>query len=691
MSLLKEFKTRVSGIFQSLNMVQKAKDNTLDEADWKAISDAYKQQYKTELIADQAEFERLQAAQIEKNKVLEVLNGVEELNDNHGGENAEGGEGNNADGQQSASTIEEDHKGGQSAGQQQDVVAMVTRLANLVTIQTQQIKTMASKAAVDKPEGHTTLKVDAMGLGTNATHLFGIEHPMFSMSERWNKIAANPAVAATLSVGLKDEEKFQNTIQEFAISLKNRYATLQSENRLNPKILSENFTFTTSDLSDAKLGDQFVVRRQDQLIARIVMLNSVAALFPTRYNVQDRELITNAFFTEVTQGFQTGQIFKGGMSLQPEFGHVDDLMIKVQFGSMKEIERMYIGYLNTSGSDPIKWNMIEFALFGLYKQAMNEYNKRKIMGIAVKPESGKAAYYLTGSTGVIYTIIRYIHENKLLPHADDDTKTYTASTMLAVVKAFLEAVRETMPVDTNLDGFEIMLNANHKQWWKSCIRTTYGKETDFTGPDSYVNVVPDEDVKIRWCPNMGKLTFVLLEQPGNIQFLENIPGEPLAIKMKEDMEEVKAWSTFKEGTTASFVGKKFASRADLVANAYNLQQIFCNKPSVDLTADSTTIDGKENFWFETQSNTAAKALTDIENAVKGVAYIIECQGLTNPTTIAKSGKFANIKSAYTPTALHDYIMVILNTDGDGFLELERCVGGTRTVNSDLQPNIPGAR
>ena len=58
------------------------------------------------------------------------------------------------------------------------------------------------------------------------------------------------------------------------------------------------------------------------------------------------------------------------MSLQPEIGHVDDLMIKIQFTSMKEIERLYIGYLNTSGSDPIKWSMIEFTVMGLMKQAL---------------------------------------------------------------------------------------------------------------------------------------------------------------------------------------------------------------------------------------------------------------------------------------------------------------------------------
>ena len=35
-------------------------------------------------------------------------------------------------------------------------------------------------------------------------------------------------------------------------------------------------------------------------------------------------------------------------------------------------------------------------------------------------------------------------------------------------------------------------------------------------------------------------------------------------------------------------------------------------------------------------------------------------------------------------------MVILGNDGN-FRELERCVGGKRTINKELQPNVPGGR
>ncbi|MFR1239674.1 MAG: hypothetical protein ACLSDJ_00410 [Butyricimonas faecihominis] len=51
-------------------------------------------------------------------------------------------------------------------------------------------------------------------------------------------------------------------------------------------------------------------------------------------------------------------MFKGEFELKPEIGYVDDAMMKTIFKSMKWLERQYIGYLNTNGSDPVKWNMI---------------------------------------------------------------------------------------------------------------------------------------------------------------------------------------------------------------------------------------------------------------------------------------------------------------------------------------------
>ena len=96
------------------------------------------------------------------------------------------------------------------------------------------------------------------------------------------------------------------------------------------------------------------------------------------------------------------------------------------------------------------------------------------------------------------------------------------------------------------------------------------------------------------------------------------------------------------------------------------------------------------FWQITIENTKATVITDIKNAKPGVGYLIECGSKTNASKISKTGKFEDITADYTPTEEGDYILVLLNSKGN-FRELERCIGGVRTINTDLQPNLPGVR
>ncbi len=706
------FVEKLKALASKKNLTAKVKDGTMTEADWKEFADAYKQEYGTDLYADQAAHQTMEAAAKERNEIAALFNVPES------GSSAPAASQSNpvqptqpADPAASQSSPSQPAQPVDPAASQnptqpvqsaspeasqapaQNVVEQVRALITQNQTQAQQIATMQNRATPDIPAGNVSVQITPNGPGTTSSHLFGIENPIFSMDTRWNKIASNPKLKATLEDPTPEEEKsFQAEASQFGIKLKNRYQTLMSEHKLNPTVLNAEFSTNTSDLSAAGLGDQYLVRRMDALIARIITLDEVGSLFQTRYGIIDRELITNAIFTEVTQAFQKGNVFKGSMKLQPDLGYVDDIMIKVEFGSMKEIERLYIGYLNTNGSDPIKWGMIEFALLNLMKAAVNEYNVRKIMGIGVKPEAGVAGAALTSSTGVLYTLIRLFHENKINPHYDAAYATYDNLTFYDAVKAFKDDVLESLNAfDLDLKGKAIYLNKAHRPWWLTNMRTEFGKDMDFTGPQGYANIIPDTEIPIIWVPNMGNTKFMWFDIPGNIQFLENVPGELYAIKIKEDMEEVKAYSYAKEGTSAAYSGIKFSTKALMEANNYELQQIFMTKPITLLAADATTISGITNFWFGSIANAAATAITDITSAKKGRAYIIECTNLTNASTIAKAGKFATLTAAWTPTAVGDYIMVIINEAGTGFLELERCVAGVRTINTAIQPNVPGAR
>lgn len=664
------FKEKLKSVLELLQLGKKFEDKTLSQEDFNSIVAEYQKKYQTtlndDLAAEQAAKQTAkQAAEFQQmlNTIQSVIKGVDPASKEN--ENPE------EEQPQSNATLE----------------GILESLNGMRA----DFQALAKKPEEDKPTQTITVSpVSINGFGNTPKYLFGVEHPMFSMQDRWNKIAANPRAAAALPE--VDEQvdgvAFYKAAYGFAKSLKARYQYLQENKLLDaPALAAGKYATNYEGVDKAGVGDQFIVLRQDALIARVLQLRDMTQYFPVAYGYQDRGLVFNAFFDEVSQAYQTGEVFKGGMKIENHMGYVDDAMIKMEWGPMKELERKYIGYLNKEGSDPIKWTMIEYQLLNTLTTAQVEQNKRRMRGIYVKPEAGVAGSYLNAGTGILYTLLRYVHQYDIKPHVDEDYRSYTQATMLAAVQEFLADVRSTVTEDMDIDQHVIYLNKNHQGWWIKNVRTTYGKDTDFTGPMGALNVVPDTTTHIIWLPYLGQLPFMMLHQPGNLQFLEYIPGEMLAMKMQEQMEQVRAWSTWKEGCSASFTGRRFDSRDAMDKNAYEWQQIFINLFAATI---KDKVDGNDGFWQVTGATTTADTITDIVNAKNGVAYCIEAGVKEHLPKIAKSGKFANISDAFTASKVGDYIMVIIGNDGN-FRELERCVGGKRTINKELQPNVPGGR
>lgn len=669
------FREKLRKVLQLLDLSQKAADKQLASEDIAAIATRYQKEFQATLREDMDADSRQPMSQEEMNQLQALLAGIVPST-----EKTEG----TANSEESPVTQSEATPEG-ILELAKNVAKQNGELQKLVKTMTEQTAEDTAAAVVTTP---ATMRIN--GPGTTAKYLFGIEVPMFDMSKRWNKIAENPDYSST-NIEEGEEKSFFQEVSVFSKSLAKRYEYLNKNHLLDPvKLAAGEFATDFAGVGDAKVGDQYVIRRQDALIAHVLKARDLTQFFPIRYGIQDHDLVFNTFFDEVSQGWQEGEVWKGGMKLENEMGHVDDAMIKMKFGPMKKLERMYIGYLNKEGSDPIKWSLIEYCIVNSLETAQVEQNKRRIRGIYATPEKGVPSHFLNASTGIIYTLIRYCHENKILLHDDKTYRVYTKENMVDAVREFVADIIEKCTEDMDLDQHVIYLNSLHQTWWKEGCRAKYGKDLDFTGPDSYLNIVPDTTLHIKWLPYLGQSCLMFLDIPGNLQFLEYIPGEMMAFKAKDDMEMVKCWSTWKEGTAAAFLGRRFKTHEELVDNNYEWQQIFMNKPSVDVAADATVVDAKQGFWQVTSENTKATAITDIKNAKAGVGYLIECGSKTNASTISKSGKFADITANYTPTKEGDYILVLLNKDGN-FRELERCVGGVRTVNAVLQPNLPGVR
>lgn len=664
-------KEKLMSVIELLGFKQKFEDKSLTKDEFNSLVAEYQKKYQSTLTDDIASEQAAQQTAQQADEFQKMLNTIQSV--------LNGGEPSAA----------ADDNGEQQPAQQGN--ATLEGILEGIQGMRADIQAMGSNPAPDQPvQTINTVTLSVNGFANTPDYLFGVEHSLFSMKNRWNQIAANPRAAAALPE--VDEQvdgvAFYKEACNFAKSLKNRYQYLQQNKMLDAAALAKGTYATNYDgVDNAGLGDQFVVLRQDALIARVLQVRDLTQFFPVAYGYQDRGLVFNAFFDEVSQAYQSGEVFKGGMKIENHMGYVDDAMIKMEWGPMKELERKYIGYLNKEGSDPIKWTMIEYQLLNTLTTAQVEQNKRRMRGIYVKPEQGVAGSYNNAGTGVLYTLLRYVHQYDIKPHTSDVYRSYAQATMLAAVQEFIADVRASITEDMDLDQHCIYLNKNHQAWWIKNVRATYGKDTDFSGPMGALNIVPDTTVRIIWLPYLGQLPFMMLHQPGNIQFLEFVPGEMLSMKMQEQMEQVRAWSTWKEGCSASFTGRRFDTKKAMDDNNYEWQQIFINLFAATIV---DKLDANKGFWLTTGSATTQETYTDIENAKAGVAYCIECGDKTHLPKIAKSGKFANLTAAFNASEVGDYIMVILGNDGN-FRELERCVGGKRTINKALQPNVPGGR
>ncbi|MFC2760744.1 MAG: hypothetical protein ACFN41_12005, partial [Hallella multisaccharivorax] len=299
------FKEKLTSVLEFLHLKQKFDDKSLSKEEFNSVVAEYQKKYQVtlndDLAAEQtAQQTAQQAAEFQTmlNTIQSVLNGTEPQTTT-------------------------DAPGSVQQNQPQDNATLEGILESIKGMRAD-FKAMAEKPALDVPvQTLTASPLNVNGFGNTSQYLFGIEHPMFSMKDRWNQIAANPRAAAALPE--VDEQvdgvAFYKAACGFAKSLKNRYQYLQQNKMLDaPALAAGKYATNYEGVDNAGVGDQFVVLRQDALIARVLQVRDLTQYFPVAYGYQDRGLVFNAFFDEVSQAYQPGEVFKGGMKIENHMG-----------------------------------------------------------------------------------------------------------------------------------------------------------------------------------------------------------------------------------------------------------------------------------------------------------------------------------------------------------------------------------
>jgi len=529
------------------------------------------------------------------------------------------------------------------------------------------VEKLGASSQGDAPTDKVQMTIAAYGAHTDK-YAFGVRHSMFDASKRWNRIAVTREIAGDASIA--EKEAFQAEFSAYCEGLQARINELHKSGSL--KNLKPEAAITVSGLnSDNEIGTRQFTIRQDMLIARISALPTLDGIFSKISNVQSGQVITNVLFGAISQAYQAGRVFKGSVDFAPEKAKVDKVMAKVQFSDMSALELSYLNYLNTNGSDPVKWSLIEWFVLHIATVISNEKVERAIRGRYVTPTSNVAGLTMLASTGIIGRLLSYYDDKKMLPFTSSSCDGYSSSDIGDVLVYFASQIAER--VKNPLD-YVIYVNEKHKPLFIHWFENKYGTYNNFNG--AVVDVVPEYGNRIKWVPGMGNLQIIFSSVEGNIALLENVPGEEYKMQFQRDLEEIIAFSYWKEGVGAGYVGKTFSSASDLAADDAKHQMVFMNWPAATVAADATTLDADDakagNIFQLPNTNTADKALTDITHAVDGETYRIVGPATvgTYKTTIAKSGKFSNLSAAVNFNS-DKYLDVAYDATNSKFIEVGR--------------------
>ncbi len=176
----------------------------------------------------------------------------------------------------------------------------VQTLTATVGEQKQTIEVLLKTPEVNQPTQTATVEKTVKFAGAHtATHLFGIENPMFARSEWYNEVMVTRQPLGS-NITTAHKEKLMSAVKEFGTSIQKRSAELTANNQIGmldfQKMLAGDSSIDYSDLTD--VAGEYIVRRADLILAYFRTLPSVSHIFPVVSNVQNKEIAPTAHFGE---------------------------------------------------------------------------------------------------------------------------------------------------------------------------------------------------------------------------------------------------------------------------------------------------------------------------------------------------------------------------------------------------------
>jgi hypothetical protein len=512
----------------------------------------------------------------------------------------------------------------------------------IVTEQSKTIQTLSKKPEHDPDANPIDMTTKKAWVPTgNDTHLFGIDSPLFALDD---KHAYNKRAYASIAA----RHGFDLGAPRAASSLD--YSSLGSD-----------------------LGEYNRIRKQDRIQGFLMDLPSLSKIFPLESGFQDQAVLVNMFLTQdfsqadsTALGSSFENVTKGAYKFEPEVLSMYDVMFAHEFKQLKELEKSWIGYLNREGSSTMKWSFIEYILVETGRKLKNEQEIRRVRGVRKNPTVNVAGTSLGAANGLLKFIKNQLAAFKMQAF---ELGEWTSSNIADHIKNGTRLIPEVL---RDSGKMILYMSTDALSDYHRNLETLYGLNQDYQGGINYVKEYPE--VKIKTIPGMAPSKRLIWTIDGNIALFEDKAGEMLNFNLEQQDWRLKVWSNWRESIWAYMVGRKYASAAEMPGD-YSTQMIFCNnvdEPAeyfISMEADDTTPSVLNHTSLISVANSAATAITDIDDCAVGQEVVLKCGNATNSPTIAASGKFSLITAAWTPS-VGDKIYLKKRSDGK-FIELKR--------------------
>lgn len=426
-------------------------------------------------------------------------------------------------------------------------------------------------------------------------------------------------------------------------------------------------------------------QRRDEIITFMRDNNIVNKLFPFISGINDEVVFNNLFLGEFTQAYQDGWTPKGRFRFEPEIVKMFRIKIDHEFTSLKAMELTWLSDLNKEGSNAYKMSFVGFLINEMLMKAAKEDSIAAINGVFQEPTTGVAGSYLSKMDGLRKYLRIKALERKII---ECKVGEWNETNILDWERALVEQIPEEWR-----DAPNLALYASTRY-----MEIRYNRKKVLEG--GMVNYEPEkstidnhENIRLIAIPYMGDSKRVFITPIGNIRQLEFIPREETFLEIEKTKRYINVFCDYKRGIQALAVGRKWK---DDETPDMEHQMIWMNNVDLPTTTfvkmkpDDATPSALEHTSMESVDNASPLAITDIKDVPVGGTVTLRCGSDANAPTIAKSGKFAHLTAAWSPSK-GDTITLFRRGTSD-WIDLGRTTVSTTAIAftaDDDTPSVAG--